>query len=62
MIEPLTMAKLIREGMDNYWRVVYSATDDGLDAIELSWKRDWERDMQRAYDKYGKQFEEVFGK
>jgi hypothetical protein len=33
--------------MDDYWRVVYSKTDEGLDARELQWKRAWEKDMER---------------
>ncbi len=57
---PGVMAKIIREGMDDYWRVVYSKTDKGLDATELKWKRDWEHDLIRLDKKFGKQFDEIF--
>lgn len=56
------MAQIIREGMDHYWRVVYSKTDDGLDATELEWKRDHERSMARMEAKFGPQFDAMFGK
>ena len=50
------MAQIIREGMDDYWRVVYSKTDEGLTDNELKTKRDWEKDMARLDQKFGKQF------
>lgn len=56
------MGKIIREGMDDYWRVVYSKTDDGLDATELKWKRDHERDLARLEKKFGADFDRIFGK
>lgn len=60
--KPGVMSKIIREGMDHYWRVVYSKTDDGLDASELKWKRQHERDMDRMEEKYGSRWDEIFGK
>lgn len=56
------MSKIIREGMDHYWRVVYSKTDKGLDAYELKWKRDHERDIKRLNKKFGPLFDREFGK
>ena len=56
------MARIIREGMDDYWRVVYSKTDDGLSATELKWKRDHKRDLARLENKFGPQFDRIFGK
>jgi hypothetical protein len=55
------MAQIIREGMDHYWRVVYSVTDEGLDATEIEWKREYERDMRRLDEKFGAQFDLMFG-
>lgn len=56
------MVKMIREGMDHYWRVVYSKTDDGLNSTELGWKRDHERSMDRMKQKYGPELDRIFGK
>lgn len=55
------MVKIIREGMDDYWRVVYSKSDKGLNATELKWKHDWKRDMKRAIKKYGTIYDDYFG-
>lgn len=63
MAVPLShMVDIVREGMDHYWRVVYSSTDGGLDATELKWKRDHERDMASFNEKHGHQFDKIFGK
>ncbi len=56
------MLEIQREAMDHYWKVVRSATDEGLDAMELSWKRGYERDMVRWEEKFGCQYDEIFGK
>lgn len=56
------MTKIIRDGMDDYWRVVYSKTDDGLSAMELEWKRDHEASMKRMDEKFGAEFDRIFGK
>lgn len=55
-------AQIIREGMDDYWRVVYSPTDDGLSDLELEWKRDHEATMNRWDEKFGAEFDRIFGK
>lgn len=59
--QPGVMAQIIREGMDDYWRVVCSTTDEGLSPIELEWKREHERDMARFDKKYGAQLDAMFG-
>ena len=56
------MAQIIREGMNDYWRVVYSKTDEGLNATELSWKQEWRRDMERIDRKFGAALDAEFGK
>lgn len=56
------MAQIAQEATKDYWRVVTSSTDDGLDATELKWKRDHERDVARFNEKYGHQFDQIFGK
>jgi hypothetical protein len=56
------MANMIREGMDHYWLVVYSKTDDGLSATELRWKRQHEADMARWDERFGADFDRIFGK
>jgi hypothetical protein len=56
------MAQIIRKGMDHYWRVVYAPSDEGFDAIEIGWRRQHEADMKWLNEKFGKQFEEIFGK
>lgn len=55
------MQTIIREGMDHYWKVVLSPTDDGLDADELIWKRAHEEDMARLEKKFGADFDAYFG-
>lgn len=55
---PGIMMEIHREAMNHYWSVVYSKTDDGLDATELKWKRQHERDMKRMADKWDKAFNE----
>jgi len=60
--QPGVMSKIIRETMDDYWRVVYSKTDEGLSPLELSWKREHEAELIRLDEKFGKQFNEIFGK
>lgn len=57
-----SMGDVIREGMDHYWSVVLSHSDKGLDATELLWKRNYERDMERMQVKYGPLWELYFGK
>ena len=59
---PGIMAQIIRDGMDEYWKAVYSPTDDGLDAIELQWKRQHKADLVRLEKKIGADFDRIFGK
>ncbi len=56
------LAQQIREGMDHYWSVVYSKTDVGLSAVELGWKQDHDATMHRWSEKYGVEFDRIFGK
>ncbi len=56
------MFEQVREGMDGYWRAVYSKTDDGLDDTEIRWKRDHEACMARWEERFGAEFDRVFGK
>jgi len=60
--QPGVMAQIIREGMDDYWRVVYSKTDEGLSPVELSWKREWELDMEQMDKKFGKEWDSYFAR
>jgi hypothetical protein len=53
-------SQTIREGMEHYWRVVNSTTDDGLEDYELEWKRDHERDMARMEEKFGHAYADLF--
>ena len=62
VVHASVMSKIIRDGMDHYWRAVYSDSDEGLSASELEWKRGHERDMDRMEKKFGAQFDEFFGK
>ena len=52
MVAKAYLAQALRQGMNHYWKVVYSPTDKGLDAIEIRWKRDHERDMARWAERY----------
>jgi hypothetical protein len=55
-------SQIIADGMATYWRAVYSKTDEGLDATELKWKRDHERDMARMEEKLGHAYADFFEK
>ncbi len=60
--KPGVMAQIIRDGMDAYWRAVYSPTDEGLDATEIEWKRDHQQTIKRMEEKFGDAYAEFFEK
>ena len=60
--KPGVMAQIIHEAMDDYWRVVYSKTDEGLSPAERKWKRDHQNDMHRMVEKWGDKWEKEFSK
>jgi len=55
-----SMGEIVRDAMDHYWSVVYSKTDQGLDATERGWKRSHQRDMARLMEKFGDRWESEF--
>lgn len=61
ILAPGVMAQIIRDGMDDYWRVVYSKTDDGLTPFELGQKREHEASLARLEKKFGREFDRIFG-
>ena len=54
------MMKIIRDGMDAYWRAVHSTSDRGLSPTEIGWKRQHREDIARMEKKFGPEMDRIF--
>lgn len=54
------MAKIIRDGMDEYWRVIYAPSEEGMTSIEIGWRREHAATMKRLNDRFGAKWDEIF--
>lgn len=60
VVRPGVMAQIIREGMDHYWKVIGSASDDGLSPEEIGWKVKYREDLARFERKFGPELDRLF--
>lgn len=58
--KPDLMAQIIRDGMDDYWRVIYAKSEDGMSQIEIGWRRDHAASIARFEKKYGAELDKFF--
>ena len=56
------MVEIIRQAMDDYWRVIYAKSEKGMNSTEIKWRRDHAKDMERMNKKFGADFDRIFGK